>query len=126
MAKRGILTPYKSYPAFRDRDPIIDMLQTAYEDDGSTYTKVSERSGVSTTTIHNWFSGKTRRPQFATVAAFAIAVGKTGIVFGKNGPRLIGYAVPKEQRAHTGTRRKNPREPARAVRCPAGIVERVE
>jgi len=104
--KKGSLHLYKSY-MFRDKDPIIDALRTAWDDSGDTYTKVSQRSSVSTTTMHNWFSGKTRKPQFATVAAFAIAVGKTGIIFGSNGqPRLVGRAMPKEHRAITGRVRR--------------------
>jgi transcriptional regulator with XRE-family HTH domain len=96
---------YKSY-VFKTKDPIIDALRTAYEDAGGSYKEISARSGVSYSTIHNWFHGKTRRPQFATVAEVAIACGKHGIAFGSNGPRLIGRATPEEQRAFTGKRRK--------------------
>ena len=106
MAKKGSLHLYKSY-MFKDKDPIIDALRTAWEDSGDTYTRVSELSSVATGTMRNWFKGSTKRPQFATVAAFAIAVGKHGIVFGRDGhPRLVGRAVPSEQRAVTGTRHK--------------------
>jgi Helix-turn-helix len=96
---------YKSY-VFKEKDPIIDALRTAYEDAGGSYKSLSARSSVSYSTIHNWFNGKTRRPQFATVSEFAIACGKHGIVFGANGqPRLIGRVTPAEQRAWTGKRR---------------------
>jgi hypothetical protein len=106
MAKRT-LHLYKSY-VFKDKDPIIDSLRTAFEDAGGSYKSISNRSNVSYSTVHNWFSGKTRRPQFATVAEFAIACGKHGIVFGANGqPRLIGRVTPAEERAWTGTRRKH-------------------
>jgi transcriptional regulator with XRE-family HTH domain len=91
---------------FKEKDPIIDAMRTAFEDAGGSYTKIKERSGVSSSTIYNWFNGKTRRPQFATVAEFAIACGKHGIVFGANGPRLVGRTVPKEQRAWTGNKRR--------------------
>ena len=36
----------------------------------------SHESGVSTTTLRNWFHGATRRPQFCTVNAVARALGK--------------------------------------------------
>ncbi len=74
---RGFVT-YKSY-MFREKDPIIDALRTAVSDSTLTNRGVQEQSGVSATTIHNWFHGKTRRPQFATVAAVARACGKTTI-----------------------------------------------
>jgi hypothetical protein len=96
---------YKSY-MFKDKDPIIDAMRTAFADSGDTYSKASELSGVSGTTMSNWFKGKTRRPQFATVAAFCTSQGKHGIIFGKDGPRLVGRNVPAEYRAHTGKARK--------------------
>jgi hypothetical protein len=102
------LVPYRGY-VFRaeEQDPIVDALKTAWADSGDSFAEVSERSGVSAGTPRKWFSGKTRRPQFATVAAFAIACGKTGIIFGRDGhPRLVGRVIPAEDRAFTGTRRK--------------------
>jgi len=94
---------YKAYN-FQDKDPIIDAMRTAFEDAGGSYTSI--KSGVSYSTVRNWFHGKTRRPQFATVAEFSLACGKTGIVFGAAGPRLIGRVVPASQRAWTGKKRK--------------------
>ena len=105
MAKKGALRLYKSY-MFRDKDPIIDAMRTAFEDAGGSYSKLT-KSNVSYSTVHNWFKGKTKRPQFATVAEFAIGCGKHGIVFGSGGqPRLIGRVMPKEQRAWTGARKR--------------------
>jgi hypothetical protein len=40
---------------------------------------VARDSGVSATTLHNWFDGKTRRPQFATVLAAARGIGPEGV-----------------------------------------------
>jgi transcriptional regulator with XRE-family HTH domain len=99
---------YKSY-SFRDKDPIIDAMRTAIADTGDSLAKVSERSGVSAGTMGNWFNGRTRRPQFATVAAFCVSQDKHAVIFGKNGPRLIGRAVPSEHRAHTGKESKRRR-----------------
>jgi DNA-binding phage protein len=45
--------------------------------DSGTINDVSESSGVTKTTLYNWFNGKTKRPQFATVAAVLIACGET-------------------------------------------------
>lgn len=69
--KKG-LKLYQSY-MFRDKDPVIDIMRTAIN--GEKFSAVSERSGVSATTLHNWFHGTTRRPQFATVQAVARVVG---------------------------------------------------
>jgi len=105
MSKRG-LNLYKSY-VFRDKDPIIDAIRTAYEDAGGSPRFISARSNVSPSTIRNWFRGATRRPQFATIAEVAIACGKHGIIFGADGsPRLVGRAMPKAERAWTGAKRK--------------------
>lgn len=77
----GYLKPYRTY-VFRDKDPIIDKTRTLVEDVGISYQAISDQSGVSTTTISNWFGGKTRRPQFATVNAVAMALGRE-LVFAK-------------------------------------------
>lgn len=66
----GYLKPYRSY-MFRNKDPIIDKMRTLIADNDITHTRISELSGVSTTTLYNWFGGKTRRPQFASLNAVA-------------------------------------------------------
>lgn len=65
---------YKSYN-FRNKDPIIDELRTAIADEGCSYAEVAEWSGVTTQTLRNWFSGPTKRPQFATVMAVVRGMG---------------------------------------------------
>ena len=65
---------YKSYN-FRTKDPAIDLLRTAIADTGVSYARIERDSGVTTTTLRNWFHGKTRRPQHATVMAVARAIG---------------------------------------------------
>lgn len=85
--KRTILKTYKSY-SFIDKDPVIDSLRTIVSDSHKKYSTIKADSGVSTTTLHNWFHGKTRRPQFATVSAVAKACGATGIQYNGNKPRF--------------------------------------
>jgi transcriptional regulator with XRE-family HTH domain len=63
---------YKSYN-FTDKDPIIDKMSVICK--GTAYRDIEARSGVSTSTLYNWFHGKTQRPQFATVAAVARCLG---------------------------------------------------
>jgi hypothetical protein len=69
-----VLKPYKSYN-FRDKDPVIDRLRTIVADEGASYLQIHEASGVSLSTMYNWFSGPTRRPTHAAVAAVAGALG---------------------------------------------------
>ncbi len=68
---------YKSY-MFRDKDPVIDHLRTAMQDEDESNASVALRSGVSAATIRNWFEGDTRRPLFATIAAVARTMGDRG------------------------------------------------
>lgn len=92
MAKRGIF--YKAY-VFKDRDPIIDELATARADAGVSFVQTAAAGGPSVTTLSNWERGKTKRPQFCTVAAAARTYGAVGIKFGTNGaPHLVRRKRP--------------------------------
>jgi hypothetical protein len=71
---------YKSYN-FVDKDPIIDEIRTLYEDAGVNYKWIEQESGVTSTTLSNWFSGTTKRPQAATINAVLRVLGyKLGVV----------------------------------------------
>ena len=71
---------YKSYN-FVDKDPIIDEIRTVVRDSGATYKRIEEQSGVCAVTLRNWFDGKTRKPQAATINAVLRSLGyKLGIV----------------------------------------------
>jgi len=72
---RGFLR-YKAY-AFVDKDPIIDVIRTLKRDSEMTDTEIHDKGGPAIGTLKGWFGGKTRRPQFATVAAAASAMGVT-------------------------------------------------
>lgn len=85
-ARRGII-PYKSY-SFVDKDPVIDALRTQVSDAKVKYTQLSADSGVSYTTLRNWFHGEVRRPQFATIAAVATALGKRTITITRGKPHF--------------------------------------
>lgn len=58
-----------------EKDPIIDQVHTLFQDIGASVSEIHEISGVSTSTLYNWFDGPTRRPQHATVAAVLAALG---------------------------------------------------
>jgi len=71
---------YKSY-SFIDKDPIIDEIRTVYQNSGVNYKWIEDNSGVTSVTIRNWFSGKTKKPQAATINAVLRSLGyKLGIV----------------------------------------------
>lgn len=70
---------YKSY-MFRSKDPAIDelrtVLQTAFGKlDKKTYKEVEIAGGPTAGTLREWFVGKTKRPQNATLEAAGRAVG---------------------------------------------------
>lgn len=65
---------YKSY-SFTDKDPIIDKIRTMIRDEKIEHGDLADQSGVSVTTLWNWFYGNTKRPQFATVAAVVRSMG---------------------------------------------------
>lgn len=63
------------YPTYhfrpREQDPVIDQMQTLMEQEGHKPTKIHEMTGLSTSTLNNWFvKRKVRRPQYSSVAAF--------------------------------------------------------
>ena len=68
---------YRTYN-FIDKDPIIDQTRTVLQDvlgKEKFIGRASKLSGVSSSTLRNWFEGDTRRPQYATIAATLSAVG---------------------------------------------------
>jgi transcriptional regulator with XRE-family HTH domain len=70
--RKGFL--YRSYN-FVDKDPVIDRIRTIVKNEGLSYGEIHVISGVSSTTLHNWFEGETKRPQYATIAAVSSALG---------------------------------------------------
>lgn len=65
---------YRSY-VFKDKDPVIDKMRTLVQDEGIEEAKLATISGVSATTLYNWFEGTTKKPQYATIAAVCGAMG---------------------------------------------------
>jgi transcriptional regulator with XRE-family HTH domain len=91
----------RSY-SFVDKDPVIDVIRTLVQDSGNSYNKIHDASGVSTTTISNWFHGKTRRPTYACIMAVARAIGGECRWFGSDGKeikvtRTTVHAVPRKK-----------------------------
>lgn len=72
-APRGAFV-YRSY-SFKDKDPVIDRIRTMVKDEGLSYGEIHVISGVSDTTLRNWFDGETKKPQYATIAAVTSSLG---------------------------------------------------
>ena len=73
---RGFLRVYRTYN-YVDKNPVIDKVRTLVQDEGliRKLGVVHELSGVSTSTLDNWFNGTTRSPQHATIAAVITSLG---------------------------------------------------
>lgn len=67
---------YRTY-RFIDKDPVIDEMRTLLQDEGliKKLDLVHQLSGVSTSTLENWFNGDTVSPQNRTVSAVATSLG---------------------------------------------------
>jgi predicted transcriptional regulator len=65
---------YRTYGYRLDRDPVMGVLQKARLEAEIKVSEVQRDTGVSHSTIANWDSGKTRKPQFATVVAVARSI----------------------------------------------------
>lgn len=73
MAEAKIYRTYR----FRTKDPVIDELRTLVQDEGliKKLHLVHVLSGVSTSTLDNWFNGDTVSPQNRTICAVTSALG---------------------------------------------------
>lgn len=64
---------YRNY-SFVDKDPIIDAMRAILTDNNLSYRENAKQiraaTGITTGTLRGWFRGPTRRPNFATAAAF--------------------------------------------------------
>lgn len=65
---------------FIDKDPVIDVIRTEAQRyssnlEGGYLAKLAYESGVSISTLYNWFNGETRRPQSLTTRFVLQALG---------------------------------------------------
>lgn len=84
------ISQYLSY-SFVDKDPIIDSMRTILDAENATYAAVHEKSGVSTNTLYQWFDGKTKRPQYATVMAVARSLGYDMVLTKRGTGKVIKF-----------------------------------
>ena len=93
---------YKSYN-FVDKDPVIDEIRTVYQESGVNYKWIEANSGVTANTLSNWFSGKTKRPQSATIEAVLRVLGyKRAIV--PFGERIKIYPIMEQPKPKSNVR----------------------
>ena len=60
---------------FIDKDPIIDVMRTAIQDQGLSLDEVAELAEMSVATLWSWFHGKTKKPQYASIYNVCLALG---------------------------------------------------
>lgn len=72
MRNGGWLT--RSYN-FIDKDPEIDVFRTKWQKEHIKESDLAMLAGLSISTVKNMFGGETRRPQHATFAKMAGAMG---------------------------------------------------
>jgi transcriptional regulator with XRE-family HTH domain len=70
----GSLWLTRSYN-FIDKDPEIDRFRTIWQKEHIKETDLAVLAGLASSTIGNMFGGKTRKPQHATFAKMAGALG---------------------------------------------------
>lgn len=75
MAKgNGTLWLRRSYN-FIDKDPECDRFRTLWQKEHIKESDLAVLAGLAATTVRNMFGGKTRKPQHATFAKMAGALG---------------------------------------------------
>jgi transcriptional regulator with XRE-family HTH domain len=60
---------------FIDKDPEIDRFRTLWQKERIKEAELADLAGLAATTVSNMFGGETRRPQHATFAKMAGAMG---------------------------------------------------
>jgi hypothetical protein len=76
MAELKIHRQYRTY-RYIDKNPVIDRIRTIVQDEGlfKKLNIVHQLSGVSSSTLNNWFHGDTKNPQHHTIAAVVTSLG---------------------------------------------------
>lgn len=99
MAKlNGSMWLRRSYN-FIDKDPEIDKFRTIYQKEHIKEDDLAALAGLSTSTVKNMFGGETRRPQHATFAKMAAAMGyEYGLQREQRPDYVSEIPIAKEQR----------------------------
>lgn len=60
---------------WRDKDPILDLVNHLIDESHMSLQGISNKCGVSYSTLRNWQVGKTKKPQAVTVKFVLEAIG---------------------------------------------------
>jgi hypothetical protein len=80
--RSGTMRIYKAY-FFRGADPAIAEVKSFVG--GRTMKSIEKDGGPASSTMSNWFKGKTKRPQNATLEAAGRALGMKRVWVSNNG-----------------------------------------
>ena len=75
---------------WRDKDPILDLVNACIHTSGLSHKQISEHSRVSMGTLKAWDVGKVRKPQAATVRAVLEAVGYSLVIL-RNADQHVSF-----------------------------------
>lgn len=89
MANPNPDTKANSGYRWRDKDPILYLINALIAERGMSDWDVAAYSGVSYSTIRNWSMGKTRKPQMVTVKFVLRALGYELAIRDVKGDRLM-------------------------------------
>lgn len=94
MARRKVNYLYSTYRFIDgEQDPSVDRFRAALQITGKSPNEVADDSRLARSTVRSWVEQKTKKPQFATMAA---ALGAVGIdVLG-----LIDTALEERRKAN--------------------------
>jgi transcriptional regulator with XRE-family HTH domain len=99
---------------FIDKDPEIDKFRTIWQKEHIKEADLAVLSGLSNSTVRNMFGGETRRPQHATFAKMAGAMGYSyGLTRDSDAPnyeREIPKAIMERKEHRTQLAKKRRRK----------------
>jgi hypothetical protein len=119
MARNGTSWLTRSYN-FIDKDPEIDKFRTIWQKEQIKETDLAALAGLAASTVKNMFGGETRKPQHATFAKMAAAM---GYAYGLAREAAPNYAkeipIAKEQfKAHKAALKKKREREAKKRKSP--------
>jgi len=80
-----------TYYVVHNQDPMIGVLHTIKKSGKVKDSEIRKSSGenIATSTMGNWWKGKTKRPQLATIATCALSLGLQSIPLTAEGRKKV-------------------------------------
>lgn len=94
---------------FIDKDPEVDRFRTIWQKEHIKESELAVLAGLAGSTVKNMFGGKTRKPQHATFAKMAGAMGYSYKLMRDDAAPNYGKEIPKareQYKAHKEALRK--------------------